>query len=139
MIAVRPGGPDDVKAVLDLWKAARSEHASSTDRGDDVERLLTEFPGALLIAEDEGSTVVGAVIAAWDGWRGNIYRLAVEESRRRQRIGRALVEAAEERLRSRGCRRVTALVADSDDVAGPFWDAAGYPRDTRIGRRVKNI
>jgi ribosomal protein S18 acetylase RimI-like enzyme len=139
MIEVRSCRPEDVEAVLDLWKAERSEHASSADRRDDVERLLAQFPGALLIAEDELSTVVGAVIAAWDGWRGNIYRLAVDGSHRRQGIGRALVEAAEQSLRVRGCRRVTALVADPDQVAGPFWDAAGYPRDTRIGRRVRNI
>ena len=138
-ITVRPCREDDLAAVLALWADARSEHASTADRRADVERLLAEFPGALLVAEDERSTVVGAVIAAWDGWRGNIYRLAVDPSRRREGIGRALVDAAEQRLRGRGCRRVTALVADSDDVAGPFWDAAGYPRDTRIGRRAKNI
>lgn len=139
MIDVRSCRPADVEVVLDLWKAERSEHASSADRREDVERLLAEFPGALLVAEDEGSTVVGAVIAAWDGWRGNIYRLAVDGWRRRQGIGHALVEAAEESLRARGCRRVTALVADRDDVAARFWDAAGYPRDARIGRRVKDI
>jgi ribosomal protein S18 acetylase RimI-like enzyme len=139
MISVRPGRSEDVEAVLALWKAARSGHASSEDRPDDLERLLVEFPGALLIAEDERSTVVGAVIAAWDGWRGNIYRLAVDSPRRREGVGRALVEAAEQGLRTRGCRRVTALVAFTDDVAGPFWDATGYPQDTQIGRRVKNI
>jgi ribosomal protein S18 acetylase RimI-like enzyme len=138
-ITVRAAGRDDLDAVLDLWAEARSEHASSADRRQDIERMVGEFPGALLVAEDERSTVIGAAIAAWDGWRGNIYRLAVDGSRRREGVGRALVEAAELRLHSHGCQRVTALVADSDDVAGPFWDAAGYPRDTRIGRRVKNI
>lgn len=136
---MRPADRNDVEAVLTLWVESRSDHASTADRREDIDRLLAEFPGTLLVAEDESSELVGAVIAAWDGWRGSIYRLAVADSRRRHGIGRALVEAAEERLRALGCRRVTALVADADETAGPFWDAAGYPRDTQIGRRVRNI
>lgn len=34
---------------------------------------------------------------------------------------------------------VTALVAFEDQAAGSFWDAAGYPQDAEIGRRVRNI
>jgi hypothetical protein len=41
-----------------------------------VERLLEDGDGALLVAEADGR-VVGAIVAGWDGWRGNMYRLAV--------------------------------------------------------------
>ena len=83
--------------------------------------------------------VVGAVIAAWDGWRGNIYRLAVSDAHRRRGIGLLLMHAAEDYLRDCGAGRVTALVAYDDEAAGSFWDAAGYPQDVEIGRRVRNI
>ena len=95
-------------------------------------------PAALLVAESAGK-VVGAVIAAWDGWRGNIYRLAVDDEYRRRGIGLKLMHAAEDYLRSCDVGRVTALVAYDDEAAGSFWDAAGYPQDTDIGRRVRNI
>ena len=91
-----------------------------------------------MVAEDQGE-IVGVLIAAWDGWRGNLYRLAVREDRRRRGIGLALIRAGEEYLRGRGARRVTALVAFEDESAGGFWDAAGYPRDREIGRRVRNL
>lgn len=104
----------------------------------DVERLVEGSPAALLVADAAGQ-VVGAVIAAWDGWRGNIYRLAVHNGYRRQGIGLRLTQAAEKYLLDCGVRRVTALVAYDDQVAGPFWDAAGYPQDSEIGRRVRNI
>lgn len=68
-----------------------------------------------------------------------MYRLAVLEGRRREGIGLALTRAAEEYLRERGVRRVTALVALHDDRAGGFWDAAGYPPDHGMGRRVRNL
>jgi ribosomal protein S18 acetylase RimI-like enzyme len=124
--------------VLDLWAGARSGHASTPDRLDEVQRLITESPAALLIAERNGE-IVGALIAAWDGWRGNMYRLAVHDGYRREGIGLALTRAGEDYLRERGARRVTALVAFDDEAAGGFWESAGYPQDREIGRRVRNL
>lgn len=125
-------------AVLELWAQARSGHASTADRLDDVERLVDESPAALLVAERDGE-IVGALIAAWEGWRGNMYRLAVREGHRRQGIGLVLTRAGEDYLRQCGARRVTALVAFDDEVAGEFWESAGYPQDREIGRRVRNL
>ncbi len=105
---------------------------------DDVERLIEDSPAALLVAERDGE-IVGALIAGWDGWRGNMYRLTVREGHRRQGIGIALTRAGEDYLRSRGTRRITALVAFEDDAAGAFWESAGYPQDQEIGRRVRNL
>lgn len=124
--------------MLDLWQQARSGHASVPDRSDEVERLVGESRAALLVAEHDGQ-VVGTLIAAWDGWRGNMYRLAVRNSYRRKGIGLALAQAGEEYLRQQGAKRVTALTAYDDEVASGFWDAAGYPLDRKIGRRVRNI
>jgi ribosomal protein S18 acetylase RimI-like enzyme len=135
---VRRCGASDLPGVLALWEGARSEHASVPDRVEDLQRLIEDSPAALLVAEREGE-MVGALIAAWDGWRGNLYRLAVREDCRRRGVGLLLTRAGEEYLRSRGARRVTALVAFDDADAGGFWDAAGYPQDEEIGRRVRNI
>jgi len=123
---------------MELLAQARSGHASTADRLDDVERLIADSPAALLVAERDGE-IVGALIAGWDGWRGNMYRLAVREGHRRKGIGIALTRAGEEYLRERGARRITALVAFEDEVAGAFWDSAGYPQDHDIGRRVRNL
>lgn len=137
-IRVRRGAHDDVDAVLSLWSLARSRHASVPDRREDVEGLVEGGPAALLVAE-AADEVVGTVIAGWDGWRGNVYRLAVHDDHRRRGIGLRLVRAAESYFREQGGRRVTALVAFDDDAAGSFWDAAGYPQDEEIGRRVRNL
>lgn len=91
-----------------------------------------------MVAERDGE-IVGALIAAWDGWRGNMYRLAVRKDHRRKGIGIALTRAGEEYLHGCGVRRVTALVAFEDEAAGAFWESAGYPQDREIGRRVRNI
>jgi ribosomal protein S18 acetylase RimI-like enzyme len=122
---------------LELWAEARSEHASTSDRPADVKWLVDDSPAVLLVAERDGE-IIGALIAAWDG-RGNMYRLAVRERNRREGIGLALTRAGEDYLRQCGVRRVTALVAFDDEVAGKFWESAGYPQDREIGRRVRNL
>ena len=135
-VAVRSATPDDIPAVLDLWTRGRSVHASTADTPEALERLLRDAPRSLWVAEREGAGVVGAVIAGWDGWRGNLYRLAVDPAHRREGIAIALVEAAHTELRARGARRVTALVITEDDVATAVWRAAGYDVDDTIRRFV---
>jgi ribosomal protein S18 acetylase RimI-like enzyme len=137
-LSIRACRPEDVPAVLDLWARNRSEHASTTDRPEDLQRLLVEQPDSVHVALADDK-LVGALIAAWDGWRGNMYRLAVVAPYRRRGVGLALVRAGERQLRERGARRITALVAHDDEDAAAFWERAGYPRDPVTGRRVRNL
>ena len=124
--------------MLELWEQTRSEHASTPDSLDDVQRLLSKDANSLLVAETNDS-IMGALIAASDGWRGHMYRLAVHVEHRRQGIGLALVRAGEQHLRRQGANRITALVAYEDEAASSFWENAGYPQDQEIGRRVRNL
>ena len=135
---VRPATAADVEAVLTVWAEARSREARTPDSAEAVERLLERDPGALLVAEADGR-VVGAVIAGWDGWRGNIYRLGVLPEYQRRGIAGQLVEAGHERLRGLGARRVTALVGGDEGVAHRLWRALGYRRDEFVHRFVRNL
>jgi ribosomal protein S18 acetylase RimI-like enzyme len=121
--------------VLALWDRARSGHAETPDSFEALQRL---DDGALLVDERDGE-IVGALIAAFDGWRGNMYRLAVRPERRREGIARQLVEAGEERLRALGAPKVTALVGRGDTQAEGLWRAAGYKDDDEIGRWVRTL
>jgi ribosomal protein S18 acetylase RimI-like enzyme len=122
--------------VLELWGQARSAAAITADEPAALEPLVAD--GSLLVVEREGS-VVGSVVAAWDGWRGNMYRLAVADEYRRRGLGLRLVRAAERSLRDRGARRVTALVPHDESAAVGLWEAAGYERDQIVDRFVRNL
>jgi ribosomal protein S18 acetylase RimI-like enzyme len=93
---------------------------------------------ALLVAEVDGG-LVGTLIAAFDGWRGNMYRLAVRDDMRRRGIARELVEAGHARLRAVGARRVTALVGADEQAAVALWRSAGYEHDPVHQRFVRNL
>ena len=136
---IREGTTDDVEAVLALWEQARSENASTPDTPEALTTLLTRSPGALLVAEHERDGFVEAIVAGWDGWRGNMYRLAVHPKHRRQGLALTLAHHAEAQLRSQGARRITALVAHEELHAVEFWTRAGYRRDTTIARFVKSL
>jgi ribosomal protein S18 acetylase RimI-like enzyme len=135
---VRPAEAADLPKVLALWDDARSEAASIPDTEDALQTLTAHTPDALLVAELDGD-VVGAVIAAWDGWRGNIYRLAVKRECRRLGIGLQLVNAGERHLSEKGVRRVTALVVTEELGAAALWKAAGYEQDSAVVRFVRNL
>jgi ribosomal protein S18 acetylase RimI-like enzyme len=137
-LRIRTAGADDVPAVLALWARARSANASTPDTPHGLTQLLERSPGALLVADADGE-VVGVVIAAWDGWRGNMYRLAVDPGHRRRGIALALVRAGETRLAECGARRITALVAHEETEAVGLWQAAGYVRDATIARFVRTL
>ena len=125
-LTIRTATVTDVDAVLALWAGAGA-HPTSTDDAPSVTALVRRDPDALLLAET-GGRVVGTLMATWDGWRGNMYRLAVLPDIRRRGVAAALVSEGERRLTALGCRRVTALVADTDDGAADFWAGVDYVR-----------
>jgi ribosomal protein S18 acetylase RimI-like enzyme len=126
-----------VEAVLALWQAAGAT-PSRTDTAPDLRRALAGNQTAVLVAEAAGR-LVGSVLGGFDGWRGNVYRLAVHPEYRRRRLARALVAELERRLARWGAKRVTALVEKEHPDAVGFWNAAGYDLDTRIVRYARNL
>jgi ribosomal protein S18 acetylase RimI-like enzyme len=128
----------EVEQVLALWNAAGSVE-TVTDTRDGLLGLLDADPEALLVAESDGREIVGSLIAAWDGWRGSFYRLAVHPEQRRQGIATALLREGERRLLARGATRFTAIVTDDDLDATSFWTATGYERQQSRARFVHNV
>jgi ribosomal protein S18 acetylase RimI-like enzyme len=127
-----------VPAVLALWETSRSAISVTEDTAEAVSALIAQ-PGAVLLLAFSGDALVGSLVVGWDGWRGNMYRLAVLSDFRRRGIALELVEAGHAHLRSIGARRVTALVGHDEEAAGGLWRAAGYDLDDHIGRFVRNL
>lgn len=136
-LQIRSAQPTDAALLLSLWREADAE-PSATDDAAAIAALIQHHADGVLIAEIDG-VAVGSLVATWDGWRGNMYRLAVAPEHRRLGIARALVDEGERRLRAMGCVRVTALVMHEHDPAISFWSAAAYDEDTRIVRFVKTL
>ena len=107
-----------------------------TDSAEHVRAVVASDHAWLLVAEEDGR-IAGTLIAAWDGWRGHFYRLAVLPELRRRGIASALVRAGEERLRCRGCEAARRDRAGDEPRRAAFWTEAGYEHQVEAGRFTK--
>ena len=138
-IGIRRGRAEDISRVLELWERAGAT-PKPTDTPEGLAQVLASPQSILLLAEVDGR-LAGTVIGGWDGWRGNIYRLAVVPEYRRRGIASALVREVDAALAAMGARRITALVERDHPWAVGFWNAlerAGYRYDPTMTRYVKS-
>src|SRR6266851_1104285 len=135
---IRPARADELSAVLRLWQEADVTPPSVTDSIEGLTRL-TNAPGGILLVATIDGCIIGSVIAGWDGWRGNIYRLAVTPEYRRRGIARRLVVEISSALFAKGAERLSALVEHEHPWAIAFWDSLrglGYENDPRFARYI---
>ena len=126
---------EEAEALLTLWQVAETS-PSITDTIAEVQRAI-ESIAAVLVAEID-QRIVGSLIATFDGWRGNMYRIAVHPDYRRRGIGQALVKEGERYLAKHGVKRITALVEEKYPWAIAFWSSVGYEIEPGIVRFFRN-
>jgi putative acetyltransferase len=80
-----------------------------------------------------GGRVVGAILAGHDGRRGYIHHLAVHPGRRRQGLGRRLVECALSALRAAGIQKVHIFIFNTNAAGIAFWKSVGWTPREEIG------
>ena len=136
-IILRQCSEDDIQSVLELWRAAGST-PSMTDTSDDL-RTTINSRASSVIGAVSGGTVAGSIIGAFDGWRGNLYRLAVHPDYQRRGIARRLLSEAETWLRAQGAKRVGAVVEKDHPWAVGFWESSGFVLEPMDLRYVRNL
>ena len=77
-------------------------------------------------------------MGGYDGHRGWVYSLAVDEARRHTGIGSALVARIEESLKALGCLKVNLQVVGSNSSVVDFYKRLGFSVEDRIsmGKRL---
>jgi GNAT superfamily N-acetyltransferase len=134
---LRPGTSADAEAVarvqVETWQAAYA-HALPNDRlmalspEDRVEMHRRHPP---IVAEVD-SKVVGFVSVGPsrdEGTDGELYAIYVHPNHWGTGVGRALIEAGEERLRELGHREALLWVLDDNPRARRFYEIAGWSTD----------
>lgn len=143
-VHIRDFEAGDTDAVIALWTASGLTRPWNDPRAD-ISRCLETETSFLLVAEAAvettpgGSpTVVGSVMAGYEGHRGWMYYLASDPARRGAGIGRALVAESERRLEAAGCPKAMLMVRGGNEVALGFYEALGYATEDVLvlGKRL---
>lgn len=131
MIDIRPYRMDDELEVIQLWKKVFPEAPLHNDPLRDIQSKLKIQPGLFLVAVKD-HLLVGTAMAGYDGHRGWVYYLAVDQAYRRKGIGTALMKEAESLLAQMSCPKLNLQIrADNSDLQ-TFYEKLGYSVEERI-------
>jgi len=120
--------PDDYDSVYELWsQAGPGIHLRKSDEPEEIRKKLSRDPDLFLVAENDGK-IIATVMGGFDGRRGLMYHLAVQEEHRKNGIGSMLVEELERRLREKGCIRYYLLVTRDNEEAIHFYENRGWKK-----------
>ena len=137
-LIVRETGPEDAAVVRDLLVEFNGEALpldALSCRMQQAANLEMTF-----LAEQAGSPAgllvlrIVPTLSDPQDW-AEITELYVRLPFRRQGIGTALVRAAVDRCRSRGCSQLNLLVDPANQEAGAFYRASGFRLDSCAMRR----
>lgn len=130
-LVIRPFRLEDEASVIALWRACGLV-VPWNDPVKDIRRKLAVQAELFLVAEIDGR-VAAATMLGYDGHRGWVYYLAVDPSRRREGLGRALMEEAEARLRPLGCPKICLQIRYSNTAVVAFYKSLGYEDNEVFG------
>jgi len=134
---IRPFRAEDTEAVVALWRQAGLV-VPWNDPYRDIERKLTVQPELFLVVEGDAGELIGTAMAGYDGHRGWVNYLAVDEAHRGSGLGAELMAEAERLLAERGCPKLNLQVRSSNAGVIEWYRTLGYESDNAvsIGKRL---
>jgi len=122
--------------VVTLWNTVFG-YETAHNRPDLVIAKKLAVNDQLFFVAIEGSTVIGTVMAGYDGHRGWLYSVAVAPTHRRQGIGTQLITHAERALAAKGCMKINLQIMAGNERVSEFYSALGYTIEPRVSMGKK--
>ena len=121
---------DDWQALIDLWQRVFPDDPPHNDPSQVIsaKRAVDDL---IFVALEEDS-IVGAVMAGYDGHRGWLYAVAVDHPHRRHGIARRLVAYALDALRQLGCIKVNLQIRSDNAQVVALYESLGFCVEDRI-------
>ncbi|MBD8669563.1 GNAT family acetyltransferase [Pseudomonas lurida] len=124
--------------VVALWQEAFGYDTAHNLPTLAIDKKLAVNDGLFFVATDK-KTVVGTILAGYDGHRGWLYSVAVHADYRRHGLGSSLVRHAEQALTALGCMKVNLQITSGNDGVAGFYEALGYGVEPRISMGKKIV
>ena len=117
----------DAPAMIPVINAAFAVEGFIDGTRTDPERLPPMFDtGEFLVLEEGGRILASVYVEVKPEQRGYLGMLAVDPSQQGRGLGRRMMEAAEQHLKSRGCDVIDILVVNLRTELPPLYRKLGY-------------
>lgn len=130
MLDIREIGDDDIEAVTTLWERCGLTRPWN-DPCADISFALSS-PSAAILGGWLNHELAASAMVGHDGHRGTVYYVSVNPDRRRDGLGREIMEAAEDWLRCKGIWKLNLIVPAGNEAVTRFYHSIGYEREERI-------
>jgi ribosomal protein S18 acetylase RimI-like enzyme len=116
---------NDYEELLRLWENTPGIGVSEADSRENIERFLNRNSCFNMVCQID-NRIVATVLCGYDGRRGYIYHVAVDNKYRLRGIGLALVDEVLKRLRTEGVDKCHLFVFSDNYPAQDFWSNTGW-------------
>lgn len=117
--------------VIELWETVFGYETAHNRPALVIDKKLAVNDNLFFVAVTD-NTVVGTIMAGYDGHRGWIYSVAVAPSRRRRGIGSQLVSHAERALIAKGAVKINLQIIEGNQTVTAFYSSLGFSVEKRI-------
>jgi len=114
----------DYEPVIQLWRNCAGLSLRDADSRAGIEKYLERNPGLSFVAED-GTRIVGSLMAGHDGKRGYIQHLAVDAALRKRGVATKLVAFCLAALKSQGIEKSHVHVLQENQAGRSYWCGRG--------------
>jgi ribosomal protein S18 acetylase RimI-like enzyme len=120
----------DRPQLVALWKNAFPDEPPHNEPETVIDAKL-KVDDLIFVATEAGQ-IIAAAMAGYDGHRGWLYSVAVDQSRRRNGNGSRLVRHIIRALHDRGCIKINLQVRSANAAVVSFYESVGFNVEDRI-------
>lgn len=128
---IRNFTPPDRERVVLLWNDVFPNSTEHNEPRGAIDRKITTNDDLFFVAVVDDA-IVGTIMAGYDGHRGWLYSVAVDNGYRRQGVGSRLVRYAEVALAKLGCPKLNLQVRANNSSVTAFYESLGFQMEERI-------
>jgi ribosomal protein S18 acetylase RimI-like enzyme len=122
--------PEDEATLIALWTDCKLIRPWN-DPARDIAFAMANENSTILVGKVKTKIIASAMLGH-DGHRGSLYYVAIHPACHNQGVGKALMQAAEDWLKSKGVWKINVLVRDDNLAAAGFYKALGFEENAVV-------
>jgi ribosomal protein S18 acetylase RimI-like enzyme len=124
--------PGDFDTCYSFWQKAGLQLYPFDEEKKRFDDMLDLNPDLALKLLDVNGEVMGTMIGGFDGRTASIHRLAIHPSLQKKGFGSQLLAYLEEKLKTRGVKKISAQIHISNTQVIPFYEKLGFKEMTYV-------